>query len=120
MVDPVQPPLFAISVPRPATPWKDSVGHVLGRIEDATGTPVDGAQVRLATAGRSSGPDDVVSDGSGVFATPAVAPGSYRVQVVSPVGGAFTSDCAVDVNAQHVTRITLTVDASHAGVASCR
>ena len=82
--------------------------------------PVDGAQVRLDAAGRSTGPDDVVSDGSGVFATPAVAPGSYRVQLVSPAGGAYTSDCTIDVSAQNVTRITLTVDASRAGVASCK
>ncbi|WP_162271419.1 family 10 glycosylhydrolase [Luteitalea pratensis] len=120
VVDPIQPPLFAVSVPRPATPWKGSVGHVLGRLEDGTGMPVDGAQVHLDAAGRSTGPDDVVSDGSGVFATPAVAPGSYRVHLVSPAGGAYTSDCTIEVSAQNVTRITLTVDASRAGVASCR
>jgi len=120
LVDPVPPPLFAVPVARPATPWKGTVGHVLGRLEDASGTPVDGAQVRLDAGGRTSGPDDVVSDGSGVFATPAVTPGTYRVQVISPAGGAFTSDCTIDVSSQNVTRITLTVDASRAGAASCK
>ena len=112
--------MFAVPVPRPATPWKATVGHVLGRLEDATGVAVDGAQVRLDASGRSSGPDDVVSDGAGVFAAPAVAPGSYRIQLVSPRGGAYTSDCTIDVSAQTVTRITLTVDAARTGVASCR
>jgi uncharacterized lipoprotein YddW (UPF0748 family) len=120
VVDPIAPPLFAVPVPRPAMAWKGTVGHVLGRIEDAGGTPVDGAQVRLDAAGRAGGPGDVVSDGAGVFATPAVAPGSYRVQLVSPAGGAYTSDCTIDVSAQNVTRITLTVDSSRAGVASCK
>lgn len=120
VVDQAQPPLFTFQVPRPATPWKDAVGHVLGRIDDASGTPVDGAQIRLDASGRSAGPDDVVSDGTGVFATPAVAPGSYRLQVLSPAGGAYASDCTIDVSARGVTRITLTIDPSRAGVASCR
>jgi uncharacterized lipoprotein YddW (UPF0748 family) len=120
VVDPIQPPLFAVAVPHPATPWKGSIGHVLGRIEDVNGAPVDGAHVRLDASGRTDGPDDVVSDGSGVFAAPAVAPGSYRLQLVSPTGSAFTSACTIDVSAQNVTRITLSVDASRAGVASCK
>ena len=120
VVDPVLPPLFAVAVPRPATPWKDAVGHVLGRIEDAAGAPVDGAQVRLDSSGRAGGPDDVTSDGSGIFAAPSVAPGTYRLLLVSPAGGTYTSDCTVDVTARGVTRITLTVDASRAGVASCK
>ena len=66
-----------------------------------------------------AGPDDVVSDGSGVFATPAVAPGTYRLQLVSPAGGAYTSDCTIEVSARSVTRITLTIDPARAGVASC-
>ncbi|BCS33156.1 hypothetical protein TBR22_A23830 [Luteitalea sp. TBR-22] len=120
VVDPGQPPLFLVPVPRPATPWKDTVGHVLGTLEDGTGAPVDGAQVRLDAAGRTSGPSDVVSDGSGVFAAPAVAPGAYRLQVVTASGSAFTSDCTIEVGARNVTRITLAVDAARPGVAICR
>ncbi len=119
-IDGSQPALFAVPVSRPATPWKDVVGHVLGRVEDGSGAVVDGAQLRLDDAGRTAGPADVVSDGSGVFAVPAVRPGSYRVQVVSPAGGAHTSDCTVEVAARAVTRMTLVVDAARAGVASCR
>jgi uncharacterized lipoprotein YddW (UPF0748 family) len=120
VVDQGQPPVFAAQVPRAATPWKDAVGHVLGRIDDPSGAPVDGAQVRLDANGRSAGPDDVVSDGTGVFASPAVTPGSYRLQVVSPTGSAYTSECTIDVNARTVTRITLTIDPSRTGVASCK
>jgi uncharacterized lipoprotein YddW (UPF0748 family) len=120
VVDQGQPPVFAVQVPRPTTPWKDSVGHVLGRVEDASGAAVDGAQVRLDATGRSGGPDDVVTDGAGVFAAPGVAPGAYRLQVISPVGSAYTSECAIDVSARGVTRITLSIDPSRAGVASCR
>ena len=115
-----QPALFAVPVPVPVTPWKDVVGHVLGRIEDSSGAAVDGAQVTLDESGRTSGPVDVVTDGAGVFATPAVTPGAYRLQVVSPAGGAYTSDCTVDVTARAVVRITLVVDAARVGVASCR
>jgi uncharacterized lipoprotein YddW (UPF0748 family) len=120
VVDQGQPPLFALTVPRAATPWKDTIGHVLGLVEDAAGTPVDGAQVRLDASGRSVGPADVVSDGSGVFAVPAVSPGTYRLHFVSPTGGAFTSDCTIEVSARSVARITLTLDAARVGVASCR
>jgi len=120
VVDQGQPPVFMVPVPRPAAPWKDTIGHVLGLVEDASGVPVDGAQVRLDASGRSSGPNDVVSDGSGVFAVPAVAPGSYRLQFIAPTGGAFTSDCTIEVSPRSVTRITLTLDAARAGVASCR
>jgi uncharacterized lipoprotein YddW (UPF0748 family) len=120
VVDPGSPPLFQVAVPRPATPWKDTVGHLLGVLEDAGGTPVDGAQVRLEAAARTSGPDNVVSDGSGVFAVPAVAPGAYRMQVVTSAGSAFTSDCSVEIGARSVARITLTIDAARPGVATCR
>lgn len=120
VVDQGQPPVFAVQVPRSPTPWKDTVGHVLGSVEDASGAPVDGAHVRLDANGRSAGPDDVVSDGSGIFATPSVAPGTYRLQLVSPAGSAYTSDCTLDVSARGVTRVTLTVDPSRPGVAACR
>lgn len=120
LVDPVQPGLFAAQVPRPALAFKNAIGDVLGRIEDSTGTPVDGAQIRLDTAGRPVGPQDVVSDGTGIFAVPAVAPGAYRLVVVTSGGGAFTSDCAIDVDAAAVARVTLVVDAARAGVATCR
>lgn len=120
VVDQGQPPLFLVPVPRPATPWKDAVGHVLGNLEDGSGIPVDGAQVRLDAAGRSAGPEDVVSDGSGVFAAPAVTPGGYRLQVVTASGSAFTSDCTIEVGARAVTRITLSIDAARPGVAACR
>jgi uncharacterized lipoprotein YddW (UPF0748 family) len=112
--------IFASTVPRPPTPWKDTAGYVLGTVEDGSGAPVDGAQVRLDAAGVPAGPADIVTDGSGVFATPAVTPGTYRLQVVSPAGGAYTSDCTVDVSARGVARLTLVVEASRAGVASCR
>ncbi len=120
VVDAGQPPVFALPVTRPAALWKDTSGHVLGRVDDASGAPVDGAQVRLDASGRSSGPNDVVSDGSGVFAVPAVIPGTYRLQFVSPAGGAYMSDCTIEVSPRSVTRITLTLDAARAGVASCR
>lgn len=119
-VDPQAPPVFAAQVPRPALPWKDEVGHLLGRLEDSSGAVVDGAQIRLETGGGRTGPDDVVSDGSGVFAIPAVAPGRYRVQVTSSTGSAFTSECTVDVTPRAVSRLTLVVDANRAGVAVCR
>jgi hypothetical protein len=61
-----------------------------------------------------------VSDGSGVFAVPAVAPGAYRMQVVTSAGSAFTSDCSVEIGARSVARITLTIDAARPGVATCR
>jgi hypothetical protein len=76
--------------------------------------------VRLDANGRTGGPDDVVSDGTGVFATPAVTPGTYRLHLVSPSGSAYVSDCAIDVAARGVTRVTLAVDASRAGVAACK
>ena len=116
----MQPGLFAAQVPRPALAFKNAIGDVLGRIEDSTGTPVDGAQIRLDSAGRPVGPQDVVSDGTGIFAVPAVAPGAYRLVVVTSGGGAFTSDCAIDVDATAVARVTLVVDAARAGVATCR
>ena len=74
----------------------------------------------LDNAGRPAGADDVVSDGWGVFATPAIAPGAYGVQLPAPARGAFTGDCTVGVAPHTVTRITLIAGASRAGVASCR
>ncbi len=120
VADPVSPALFAVQVPRPALPWKDTVGHVLGQVEDAAGAAVDGVAVQLEAAGRTAGPEDVVSDGSGVFAVPAVAPGSYRLRLVTPAGSAYTSDCTIEVGARAVARITVQVDATRAAVASCR
>ena len=120
LVDPVTPAVYASQVPRPVMGWKNEVGHVLGRLEDASGAAVDGAAVRLDTVGRTAGPNDVVSDGSGVFAIPAVGPGTYALQVVLAGGGAFTSDCSVEVAARAVSRITLVVDASRPGSAVCR
>jgi uncharacterized lipoprotein YddW (UPF0748 family) len=120
LVDPVQPGLFAAQVPRPALTFKNEIGDVLGRVEDPSGRAIDGAQIRLDATGRSVGPDDVVSDGTGIFAVPAVTPGSYRLVVVTTGGGAFTSDCAVDVGAAAVARVTLVVDGARAGVATCR
>ena len=119
-VDPGAAPLFAAPVPRPRLPWKSETGHVLGRVEDASGGVADGIQVRLDAGGRAVGPSDVVSDGSGVFAVPALPPGAYRVQLTKPDGSAYTSACTVDVTARVVTRVTLAVDPSRAGVALCR
>jgi hypothetical protein len=120
LVDPVQPGLFAAQVPRPALTFKNEIGDVLGRVEDPSGRAIDGAQIRLDATGRSVGPDDVVSDGTGIFAVPAVTPGSYRLVVVTTGGGAFTSDCAIDVGAAAVARVSLVVDGTRAGVATCR
>jgi hypothetical protein len=120
LADPASPPLFAVAVPRPRLPWKDETGHVLGKVEDASGGDADGMRVRLDAGGRAVGPSDVVSDGSGVFAVPAVPPGAYHVQLTSPDGSAYTGACSVDVTARVVTRVTLAVDPSRAGVALCR
>lgn len=120
LVDPQTPAVFAVQVPRPALPWKAEIGHVLGRLEDLTGSVIDGAQVRVEASGRTTGPENVVSDGAGVFAVPALSPGSYRLQVVTSTGSAFTSDCSIEVAARAVSRLTLVVDASRAGVAVCR
>jgi hypothetical protein len=120
LVDPVQPGLFAVQVPRPALAFKQEIGDVLGRLEEPSGAPLDGARIRLDGAGRLVGPDDVVSDGTGIFAVPSVAPGTYRLVVVTTGGSAFTSDCAIDVGARTVARVTLVVDAARAGVAACR
>ena len=120
LVDPVSPALFAVQVPRPVLPWKAEIGHVLGTLEDASGRPVDGVRVRLDANGRTSGPQDVASDGAGVFAVPSVMPGSYRLHLTTPNGAAYTSDCHVDVNPRGVARITIQVDASRAAVATCR
>lgn len=114
-------PLFPVQVPRATTPWKDVVGHVLGRLEDDSGTAVDGAAVTLeSSTGLAAGPDDVTSDGGGVFATPSVPPGTYRTRIVSPTGSAFVSECTVDVAARSVTRILLVLDPARPGVAACR
>ena len=120
LVDPESPPLFAVQVPRPALPWKETVGHLLGVVQDDTGAPYDGVGVRLESGTRPAGPDDVVSDGSGVFAVPSVPPGAYRLRMLTPDGTGYTSECTIDVAARVVTRVTVQLDGARQPIALCR
>ncbi len=120
VVDPTMPPLFAVQVPRPGLPWKDVVGHVLGVVEDQDGLPSDGMALHLEAGDRRGGPADVVSDGSGVFAVPAVTPGTYRLRVVAPDGSTYISTCSVEVSARAVAHVRLQVDATRPAIATCQ
>ena len=101
VVDPVQPPLFAVSVPRAG----DAVeGQRRPRARTRRGRDRD-AGGRRAGPARCRGPlrrVRMTSSATGRACSPRrpSPPGAYRVQVVSPAGGAFTSDCTVDVSAQ--------------------
>jgi hypothetical protein len=59
-----------------------SPGTVRGTLIDATGTPVSGAHVKLSSADRSL-PLTAESDDDGVFFFPAVAPGSFQLEIAS-------------------------------------
>lgn len=109
---------FADTVDVPTLPWKRRDGHLLGTLIDAAGQPVDGVALRAVTADGHTALD-TTSDGSGVFALPALAPGTYRLAATSGEG-TFTSDCSVEVEAAVVARVTLTLDATRPAVLACR
>jgi hypothetical protein len=118
VVDPSMTGPFGEPTPVPTFRWKDQEGHVLGRLEDGAGATVDGVALRAvgidgATAATA------VSDGSGIFALPALAPGAWRI--VASVGQtSYTSACVVDVSAQSVARVTLALEPGRPGILDCR
>lgn len=117
-VDPSSTGPFAEPAAVPTLAWKDVEGHVLGRLENGAGEVVDGVVLRAVGADGATGAS-AVSDGSGVFALPALPAGTWRI--VASVGDAtFSSTCAVDVPARTVARVTLAIDASRPGVLDCR
>lgn len=117
VVDASQTGPFADIVPVPEWRWKGEDGHVLGAIVDARGEPVDGIPLRAVRAD-GQGAASAVSDGLGVFALPALAPGDYRV-VASVGASTYTSACEVTTTAATVTRLTVMFDANRPGVLAC-
>ncbi len=109
-VDPSLTGPFAVVADVPVLSWKREEGHILGLLVDARGNPVDGVPLSLTRDGVTS-QASAVSDGTGVFALPALAPGAWRV--VAEVNGAtYTSACEVDVTAEGVARVTVALAAS--------
>ena len=117
-VDPSLTGPFADVAEVPALPWKREEGHVLGQLVDDRGAPVDGVPVTLVR-GAGTTQATAVSDGTGVFALPAVAPGAWRV-VATVDGATYTSGCEVDVVAAGVARVTVALETSRPGVLECR
>lgn len=118
VVDPSMTGPFADIAAVPALPWKDEEGHVLGRLQNTAGATVDGVALRAVRSDGGTGAT-AVSDGSGVFALPALSSGAWRI--VATVGdGSFTSTCTLDLQARVVARVTLALDVNRPGVLECR
>lgn len=64
----------------PSAPAAVIPGSVNGSVTDAAGTPITGAHITLATAGRAAAAE-ATSDDAGHFRFPAVSPGSFQVEV---------------------------------------
>ena len=112
-VDPASAGPFAEPAAVPALPWKTREGHVLGELRDEAGRPLDGVEVQAVASGVGVGVVDeaaatAVSDGSGVFALVALAPGRYRLSARRD-GALWPGACEVEVQAAEVSRIVLTV-----------
>ncbi|MDR6224726.1 family 10 glycosylhydrolase [Desmospora profundinema] len=73
------PPVFAEAAAVPAIPWKEQPqrGHLMGRVRDASGTPLDGAVVELK---RGKERIQVVTDGNGFFGKTDLVPGWWQVR----------------------------------------
>lgn len=119
VVDPAGSGAFAAPVAAPAWAWKTQEGHVLGALVDGRGAPVDGAMLHLTNGGETIADVAAVSDGTGVFALPALAPGAYRVTAIWR-GALYTSSCEVDVTAAAVARVTLSLDPARPAILDCR
>lgn len=117
-VDPSLTGPFAEGAAVPTLPRKRDEGHVLGRLVDVQDAPLDGVPLTLSR-GDGTSQATAVSDGTGVFALPAVAPGAWRV-VATLDGALYTSACEVNVTAAGVTRVTVALQANRPGVLDCR
>lgn len=119
VVDPMSGGPFAVIVAPPELPWKAHEGHVLGRLVDGRGEPVDGATVQVTRGGEPVAHALAVSDGTGVFALPALAPGTYRVTATWR-DALYASSCELEVPAAAVARVTLTLDPARPALLDCR
>jgi len=72
------PPVFARPVAPPATPWKESLGNLMGFAIGENGTPLDAAEVTIEGAGRSF---TTLTDGDGFFGAIGLKPGHYRIRI---------------------------------------
>lgn len=113
-VDPALVGPFAEVAAVPTFEWKQAEGHVLGRLQRGDGNPLDGVAVQaVRSAGVVSA--STVTDGSGVFALPALEPGSYRLTGTSD-GTSWPSTCEVEVSVAQVAQVTVTLEA---GLLTC-
>lgn len=120
VVDPSSTGPFATIVDPPTLTWKAVEGHVLGEVVDGGGQPVDGVTMGLMGSNAADGPGtSAVTDGAGVFALPALPPGSYHLTATHR-GTRLTSTCEVEVTATVVSRVTLVLDAATPAVLLCR
>ncbi len=72
-------PVFAKPVAPPPTPWKDSLGHVMGFAIGENGLPLDTASVTIEGAGRPT--IATITDGDGFFGAVGLVPGNYRIRI---------------------------------------
>jgi uncharacterized lipoprotein YddW (UPF0748 family) len=111
-------PIFATPAAVPELLWKVNphVGHLLGAVTDATGQPVDGAQVTITPSGGDPAPAagrtrlTTHTDGSGAYGGIDLAPGSYQV-TITPLGQApYTAPDAVQVTPGQVAQFDIKLD----------
>jgi hypothetical protein len=90
---PVAP--YAFSTAIPAMPWKTDPrrGHLLARIVDESGAPVDGALVHIVQVGSVPGEPDITqfADGNGYAGAADLAPGAYRLAITTAEGTEYAT-----------------------------
>ncbi len=88
-----------------------ATGAITGTVQDATGSAVSGANVKIVSAATGQPVRQVTTDASGAFTATLLPVGNYSVEVSAP-GFATTKFTAIVVRITETTRVTAVVKPS--------
>jgi hypothetical protein len=88
--------------------WGQTLGTITGEVKDGTGAMIAGASVTIRNTG-TNGLRNVVTNEEGVYAVPALNPGTYEVKVEKP-GFKSATRAAFELQVQQTARVDFQLD----------
>jgi carboxypeptidase family protein len=104
-------PAALMAATRPAAARQSQTGALTGVAKDAQGQNLAGSTVRVRSVSTGNVAAEVVADAAGGFTAPALAPGSYIVEVVNAAGQVIGLSPTVTVVAGTTATVTVTATA---------